>query len=246
VVASFLVEHLPIDWRCGEQWFWDTRVDADPGSNPANWQWAAGSGADPHPASGCSIRSCRARSSTPTGLCPRWVPKLAALPAALIHQPWRVAPLERSGAGVAAWQDLSGTDRRSQEGAQTRARRLCHGWRGVSSHRIRFTHLRIALSLSFRQTLGDNMDDEKPVEPMMEAPSPVMEPPKAPAKKPAKARKAAKKVAKKVMPKKAKKAKKAGKKAAAKKSAKKAVKKSAKKATKKAAKKKKKAKKSKR
>ena len=43
VVASFLVKHLLIDWRDGEKWFWDTLVDADAGSNPANWQWVAGS-----------------------------------------------------------------------------------------------------------------------------------------------------------------------------------------------------------
>ena len=49
VVASFLVKHLLIDWRRGEQWFWDCLVDADPASNPANWQWVAGCGADAAP-----------------------------------------------------------------------------------------------------------------------------------------------------------------------------------------------------
>ncbi len=49
VAASFLVKNLLIDWRLGEQWFWDTLVDADEASNPANWQWVAGSGADPAP-----------------------------------------------------------------------------------------------------------------------------------------------------------------------------------------------------
>src|SRR5262249_52874861 len=49
VAASFLIKHLLIDWREGERWFWDTLVDADPGSNPANWQWVAGSGADAAP-----------------------------------------------------------------------------------------------------------------------------------------------------------------------------------------------------
>ena len=33
----------------GEAWFWDTLVDADEASNPANWQWVAGSGADAAP-----------------------------------------------------------------------------------------------------------------------------------------------------------------------------------------------------
>jgi len=49
VCASFLSKHLLIDWRLGEQWFWDTLVDSDPASNPASWQWVAGSGADAAP-----------------------------------------------------------------------------------------------------------------------------------------------------------------------------------------------------
>ncbi|MFS0852049.1 cryptochrome/photolyase family protein [Microbacterium sp. 179-I 3D4 NHS] len=49
VVASFLVKNLLIDWRRGEEWFWDTLVDADGANNPFNWQWVAGSGADAAP-----------------------------------------------------------------------------------------------------------------------------------------------------------------------------------------------------
>jgi len=49
VTASFLTKNLLIDWRLGEEWFWDTLVDADPASNPFNWQWVAGSGADAAP-----------------------------------------------------------------------------------------------------------------------------------------------------------------------------------------------------
>ena len=49
VTASFLIKNLLIDWRVGEAWFWDTLVDADEASNPANWQWVAGSGADAAP-----------------------------------------------------------------------------------------------------------------------------------------------------------------------------------------------------
>jgi deoxyribodipyrimidine photo-lyase len=49
VAASFLVKNLGQDWRIGEQWFWDTLVDADEASNPASWQWVAGSGADAAP-----------------------------------------------------------------------------------------------------------------------------------------------------------------------------------------------------
>ncbi len=49
VTASFLIKNLLIDWRRGEEWFWDTLVDADAASNPFNWQWVAGSGADAAP-----------------------------------------------------------------------------------------------------------------------------------------------------------------------------------------------------
>jgi len=49
VTASFLTKNLLVDWRVGEQWFWDTLVDADGASNPFGWQWVAGSGADAAP-----------------------------------------------------------------------------------------------------------------------------------------------------------------------------------------------------
>ena len=49
VVGSLLTKNLGIHWRHGEEWFWDTLVDADPASNAFNWQWVAGSGDDASP-----------------------------------------------------------------------------------------------------------------------------------------------------------------------------------------------------
>lgn len=49
VVASFLTKNLRLHWRHGEEWFWDTLVDADEASNPFNWQWVAGTGDDAAP-----------------------------------------------------------------------------------------------------------------------------------------------------------------------------------------------------
>lgn len=49
VVASFLVKHLLQPWQAGEAWFWDCLLDADAASNPFNWQWVAGCGADAAP-----------------------------------------------------------------------------------------------------------------------------------------------------------------------------------------------------
>ena len=101
VVASFLVKHLLIDWRDGEKWFWDTLVDADPGSNPANWQWVAGSGADAAPYFRVFNPILQGEKFDPDGIyVRRWVPELAELPARLIHQPWTATPLELAGAGI--------------------------------------------------------------------------------------------------------------------------------------------------
>lgn len=49
IAASLLTKNLGLDWRIGEAWFWDTLVDADEASNPFNWQWVAGCGADAAP-----------------------------------------------------------------------------------------------------------------------------------------------------------------------------------------------------
>jgi deoxyribodipyrimidine photo-lyase len=101
VAASFLVKHLLIDWRCGERWFWDTLVDADPGSNPANWQWIAGSGADAAPYFRVFNPILQGEKFDPEGTyVRRWVPELAALPADVIHKPWTATPLELKAAGI--------------------------------------------------------------------------------------------------------------------------------------------------
>jgi deoxyribodipyrimidine photo-lyase len=101
VAASFLVKHLLIDWREGEKWFWDTLVDADPGSNPANWQWVAGCGADAAPYFRVFNPVLQGEKFVPDGAyVGRWVPELAQLPAGLIHHPWRATPLELNAAGV--------------------------------------------------------------------------------------------------------------------------------------------------
>ncbi|MDD7984861.1 deoxyribodipyrimidine photo-lyase [Lentisphaera marina] len=49
VTASFLVKHLLIDWRWGEQYFARKLMDYDLSANVGNWQWAAGCGCDAAP-----------------------------------------------------------------------------------------------------------------------------------------------------------------------------------------------------
>ena len=83
VVASFLVKNLLLDWRLGEQWFWDTLVDADEANNPGNWQWVAGSGADAAPYFRIFNPLLQASKFDPDGeYIARWLPsdELAAQP----------------------------------------------------------------------------------------------------------------------------------------------------------------------
>ncbi|MEM0161430.1 MAG: deoxyribodipyrimidine photo-lyase [Thermoplasmata archaeon] len=47
IVASYLVKDLGIDWRMGEKYFASKLKDYDPSLNNGNWQWVAGTGADP-------------------------------------------------------------------------------------------------------------------------------------------------------------------------------------------------------
>ena len=78
--ASFLIKHLLIDSRRkGEKWFWSTLVDADLASNPANWQWVAGSGADAAPYFRIFNPILQGEKFDPEGAyVRRWVPELAA------------------------------------------------------------------------------------------------------------------------------------------------------------------------
>ncbi len=75
VTASFLIKNLLVDWRVGERWFWDTLVDADEASNPGNWQWVAGSGADAAPYFRIFNPALQQKKFDPNGTyVKRWVP----------------------------------------------------------------------------------------------------------------------------------------------------------------------------
>ncbi|MFD1721246.1 cryptochrome/photolyase family protein [Amnibacterium endophyticum] len=91
VVASFLVKNLRYDWRLGEQWFWDTLVDADPANNPAQWQWVAGSGADAAPFFRVFNPVTQGHKFDPAGeYIAEWVPELRDLDAKGRQEPWTV------------------------------------------------------------------------------------------------------------------------------------------------------------
>ena len=89
IVASFLIKHLGIDWRRGEQWFRDTLVDADIASNAASWQWVAGSGADAAPFYRIFNPILQGKKFDPEGTYVRhFVPELASMPNDFLHCPF--------------------------------------------------------------------------------------------------------------------------------------------------------------
>ena len=88
VTASFLVKHLLIPWQRGAQWFWDTLIDADYANNSQNWQWIAGTGFDSQPFYRIMAPLSQSEKFDAASYVRRWVPELAKLSDADIHDPW--------------------------------------------------------------------------------------------------------------------------------------------------------------
>ena len=97
ITASYLTKHLGLDWREGQRWYASVLLDADVPNNAGNWQWVAGTGNDSRPYRRFSpIR--QATRFDPTGAyVRRFVPELASVPGAAIHQPWLLPPFQRRG-----------------------------------------------------------------------------------------------------------------------------------------------------
>jgi deoxyribodipyrimidine photo-lyase len=102
IAASFLVKHLLQPWQAGQEWFWDTLVDADLANNSASWQWVAGCGADAAPYFRIFNPMLQGAKFDPEGLYVRkFVPELAKLPGEFIHTPWEAPEHILRDAGVA-------------------------------------------------------------------------------------------------------------------------------------------------
>jgi deoxyribodipyrimidine photo-lyase len=96
IVASLLIKHLGIDWRAGEQWFWDTLVDADYGQNAVNWQWSAGSGVDANQFARIMAPITQSAKFHAAAYIRQWVPELANVEEGEIHDP---SPMLRRATG---------------------------------------------------------------------------------------------------------------------------------------------------
>ena len=89
IVASFLTKNLRYHWQHGASWFWDTLVDANLANNTQGWQWSAGTGADAAPYFRIFSPTAQAERFDPQGrYLRRWLPELAALPTAVLFEPW--------------------------------------------------------------------------------------------------------------------------------------------------------------
>lgn len=87
ITASFLIKHLLIDWRVGEQWFWDTLVDADYASNATNWQWTAGTGVDSNMFVRIMAPLSQSEKFDAARYIREYVPELRGLDEPYIHDP---------------------------------------------------------------------------------------------------------------------------------------------------------------
>ena len=99
IAASFLTKHLGIHWREGARHYARHLIDGDVASNAGNWQWVAGTGADtkPHRVFNPTLQAQR---HDPAGdYVRRWVPELAHVPGAAVHEPWRLSLAERAALG---------------------------------------------------------------------------------------------------------------------------------------------------
>ncbi len=101
VAASFLVKHLGLDWRWGEQYFATHLNDFDLAANNGGWQWVASSGCDAQPYFRIFNPVAQSEKFDAAGkFIRRYVPQLARLTDAQIHAPWTVPSLALHEAGV--------------------------------------------------------------------------------------------------------------------------------------------------
>lgn len=90
VVASFLVKDLHLEWQQGERWFAQWLRDYDRASNAHGWQWTAGCGTDASPYFRIFNPVAQGQKFDPNGdYVRRYVPELAHIPGAAVHEPWK-------------------------------------------------------------------------------------------------------------------------------------------------------------
>ena len=92
VAASFFVKGLHLPWQRGAAEFMYWLRDGDSASNQHGWQWVAGCGTDAAPFYRIFNPVLQGLKFDPDGdYVRRWIPELASLAGAAVHEPWKVA-----------------------------------------------------------------------------------------------------------------------------------------------------------
>ena len=92
ITASFLTKDLHLPWWRGARHFMSLLVDGDLASNQHGWQWTAGTGTDAAPYFRVFNPVAQGRRFDPAGdYVRRWVPELAEVAGAAVHEPWSLS-----------------------------------------------------------------------------------------------------------------------------------------------------------
>ncbi len=106
VTASFLAKDLLVDWRRGERYFAQKLNDFDLAANNGGWQWAASTGCDAQPYFRIFNPTSQSVKFDPRGaFIRRYVPELARVPDAFIHEPAKMAASDQEAAGCVIGRD---------------------------------------------------------------------------------------------------------------------------------------------
>jgi deoxyribodipyrimidine photo-lyase len=99
-VGSFLTKNLGIDWRMGAEWFESCLIDYDVCSNWGNWNYTAGVGNDARGFRFFNISKQSQDYDRDGKYVKHWLPELAQIPAAKVHEPWKLLPVEQERFGI--------------------------------------------------------------------------------------------------------------------------------------------------
>ena len=106
IAASFLAKDLLLARELGEAVFMRHLVDGDVASNNGGWQWTASTGIDPQPFFRVFNPVLQGRRFDPDGTyVRRWVPELAGVPAAHVHDPWAMDEAAQAASGCLVGRD---------------------------------------------------------------------------------------------------------------------------------------------